>query len=280
MQDPMSKGSSPSLPKCPVCDRLVEKSPQECPHCHVSHHPNCWRQVTYCPTCGVKNPERSAGDSRGKRPYIKRGEAVSFAYHGMIRNWASDVAIPAGILPTMGVFLFMFRAERQEYLWLVMAGGLLLALAKLIHSTGRGKYVVSPSTRCLQRHCACMGISWIRRVLSFDDIAAFRIDGERRFKGSQKGVPSYWYSVHWVVAVTTSDRRIRISDEIRTDQDPTHITGQDYEYGGLYPQARKAGAVVGVDTYVAPHVPRTSLAPTIMKTILMATAAVLIALLL
>lgn len=284
MQDSTGEAPQVTLPICPVCNRAVGKSPQECPHCHVAHHPNCWRQVTFCPTCGIRNPERVVDDPKDggrtrKKPYVKRGEAITFTHNDLIRDLATYLTVPGSTMPPVGLFLFLFRKEAPAYLYLMALGLLLMAGAWVLRTTGRARHVISPSTRSIQRQVALAGISWTTRLMSFDDVASFRIEGERRYKGDQKGVPSYWYSAYWVVAIDRTTRHVRLSDEIRTDQDPTYNVGSDYAFAGLLPLAHKAGSVVGVDVYVAPQLGTASHVPLIIKALALAIVAVLFVLL-
>jgi len=271
--DPLDELEAPvvSAPYCPFCNKPVEKSPQECPQCHVAYHPNCWRQLKYCVTCSLENPERAQRAQHSpKRPIVRAGEAVTFTYDGFIRDLSPYLTIPGSALPPVCLFLFLFRRAAPLYLWLSALGLLLAAMGWLVRRTGGSQVLVSPSTRSLQRRLTLFGCSTSYRLVPFADIRSFRVEGEQRFKGDQKGVSSYYFQAFWVVAVTTDERHVRLSDEIRTDLDPDFVIGEEYEYAGLLPRARKAAAVVGVDAYVAPNITNYQLWPLVLKAALLA----------
>jgi len=243
-------------PVCPVCNRPVNKSPQRCPHCHVVYHPNCWRQMTFCSTCSLKNPERTAAANRGKkivRPHIKAGEAIGIEYPELVTEQASNLTLPGSALIALSIFLYLFRSESFIFIALCTFGLLMLFAGWLVRRTGTCRHVVSPSTRSIQRHVTCAGFSFSYKILGFDNVTSIRLEGERRYKGAQKGVPNYHYIVYWIVVIDDTERHIRLSSAIRTDRDPDFADGPEYEYAGLLPLAQKAGDVVGVDVYVAPQ---------------------------
>ena len=255
---------------CPFCNRPVQKSPQECPQCHVSYHPNCWRQVRYCLTCSLENPERAqrlVGSTERARP--KASEAVTFTYDEYIKSLGPYLTVPGRAIPAIGIFLFLFRKASYSYLLLVVIGLFAYLFGYLIERTGGCQFSVSPSTRSMQQIVSLFGFTKKMKMFGFEDIKSFRIEGEQRFKGDQKGVPSYFYNAYWVVVITNQERHIRLTDEIRTDQDPSYVIGEEYEFSGLLPLARKAGAAVGVDVYVAPNIAPFQFMPLMVKSILL-----------
>ena len=255
---------------CPFCNRPVQKSPQECPQCHVSYHPNCWRQVRYCLTCSLENPERAqrlVGSTERARP--KASEAVTFTYDEYIKSLGPYFTVPGRAIPAIGIFLFLFRKASYSYLLLVIFGLFAYLLGYLIERTGGCQFSVSPSTRSMQQILSMFGLTKKMKMFGFEEIKSFRIEGEQRFKGDQKGVPSYFYDAYWVVVITNDERHIRLTDEIRTDQDPSYVIGEEYEFSGLLPLARKAGAAVGVDVYVAPNIAPFQFMPLMLKSFLL-----------
>jgi hypothetical protein len=229
--------------------------------------------MTFCSTCGLKNPEREAPSERRRnkpRPYIKAGEAITITYPEYVRDFAPNLSAPGSAVIALSLFLYLFRAENPLYLILCVGGFILVFAGWLVGRTGDCSFVISPSTRSIRQKLSCAGFSIGRRVMGFDDITSIRLEGERRYKGAMKGVPSYYYVAYWIVVIDAQGRHRRLSSAIRTDKDPDFTDGPDYEYGGLLPLAQKAGAVVGVDVYVAPQVAAHRLVTNIWKLALLA----------
>ena len=258
-----------SEPICPFCNKEVRKTSRECPQCHIKYHPNCWQQIRFCLTCSCENTDQKDESSkRGKRSRTKAKEAVTFDHEQFFKQYSNYFVIPGSTIPILSIFLFLFRSSSFFYLELAFLGAFLYIIGYGLNNFTSCKNIVSPSTKSIRREITILGLKRSYKLLSFDEIASFRLEGFQNFKGDQKGVPSYFYNAFHVVVITKHGLHIPLSNDIRTDKDSNFIIGEEYEFAGLLPLAKKAGETVGVEVYIAPNIQPFRLFPLFIKTAL------------